>query len=168
MIPELASRIARNGAEARRARLAPTLAAMLVAGLAAPAGAEDVVYTVVDGIAIPEPLSAAQPNADRGGVIYLDPKRGGCGACHRTASLPDQVAEGAAAPNLDGVAERYDAAELRLMIVNPRIRRPDSAMPAYFNVSAEIAAQDPEAPQPLLTAREVEDVIAFLQTLAPD
>ncbi|MDC1198800.1 c-type cytochrome [bacterium] len=138
-------------------------------GLAAPAMAEDVIYTVVDGVGIPEPLSQMQANPDRGGVIYLDPKRGDCRACHQTASLPARSAEDAPiGPDLDGVAGRYSAAELRLLVANPRIRRPDSAMPAYFNVSAEIAASHPEAPQPVLTAREVEDVVAFLQTLTDE
>ncbi len=147
--------------------LAPLAAAALIAG--APAAAEDVVYEVVDGVAIPAPLTEVTPSPDRGGVIYLDPARGRCGACHRTRALPEGDWDAAeAGPDLDGVAARYSPAELRLILVNPRLRDPAARMPAFFNVSAEIAAADPEAPQPILSAREVEDVVAFLQTLAAD
>lgn len=141
-------------------------AALVAAAVAGPAGAADVRYTVVDGLSVPAPISPAVPDPDRGGVIFLDPARGDCITCHRAAGLPDlRLDPRRAGPELDDVARRYSDGELRLIVINARLRWPKTIMPAFHNVSREIAIKDPGARQPILTAREVEDVIAFLKTL---
>ncbi|MDF2232801.1 c-type cytochrome [Albimonas sp. CAU 1670] len=68
-------------------------------------------------------------------------------------------------PDLAGAATRLERGELRLLVINPRIVRPGSRMPAYHNVSFAQAAITPSLRQPWLTAQEVEDVVAYLATL---
>ncbi|WP_339949904.1 hypothetical protein [uncultured Albimonas sp.] len=84
---------------------------------------------------------------------------------------PDAVAAAAAllplpqGPDLAGVAARREIGELRLSVINPRIAREASRMPAYHNVSLAQAALTPALRQPWLSAQEVEDVVAYLATL---
>ncbi len=67
--------------------------------------------------------------------------------------------------DLDGVADRLTQGQLRLWVVNPRIVRPGSRMPAYHDVSLRLAEGNPDLRQPWLSAQEAEDVIAYLMTL---
>ncbi|MGM0583999.1 MAG: hypothetical protein ACQEUZ_05055 [Pseudomonadota bacterium] len=68
-------------------------------------------------------------------------------------------------PDLTGVAARMPVPELRLTVVNPRIANPRTRMPAYHHVSLALAERAPALRQPWLTARQIEDVVAYLATL---
>ena len=68
-------------------------------------------------------------------------------------------------PDLAGVASRLEVGELRLLVINPRIARAESRMPAYHTISLAQAALTPALRQPWLSAQEVEDVVAYLATL---
>jgi hypothetical protein len=68
-------------------------------------------------------------------------------------------------PDLAGIAARLSVPELRLTVVNPRIANPRTRMPAYHHVSPALAARTPALRQPWLTARQIEDIVAFLATL---
>jgi len=68
-------------------------------------------------------------------------------------------------PDLAGVADRLDPAELRLIVVNPRLRDPASPMPAYHHVDPARARRAPGFRQPWLSPVQIEDVLAYLRTL---
>ncbi|MFO7855478.1 MAG: hypothetical protein R6V44_09735, partial [Paracoccaceae bacterium] len=70
-------------------------------------------------------------------------------------------------PDLAGVAARLDPAELRLILVNPRLRDPASPMPAYHHVDLARARHAPGFRQPWLSPVQLEDVLAYLLTLDP-
>ena len=75
-------------------------------------------------------------------------------------------------PMLDGVADRWSEAEIRGIVANAKVMFPDSMMPSFYKTTGYIRpgngftgkAADGELP-PLLTAQQVEDVVAFLLTL---
>lgn len=71
-------------------------------------------------------------------------------------------------PDLSEVAARLAPGEIRLMLVNARLRDPQAAMPAYHNVSLPLARQAPALRQPWFDAQEIEDVVAYLLTLEGD
>ncbi|HEU5091447.1 MAG TPA: sulfur oxidation c-type cytochrome SoxX, partial [Nitrospira sp.] len=120
-------------------------------------------YTVKDG-AIVEPLTRTAGDSDRGKQIVLDRERGDCLVCH-TVPLPDRQMHGTVGPLLDGVGSRYSAEALRLRLVDSKVINPQSLMPAYHRVSKLYRVLKPYRDRPLLTAQEIEDVIAYLSTL---
>jgi sulfur-oxidizing protein SoxX len=68
-------------------------------------------------------------------------------------------------PDLAGVAARLTEAELRLILVNPRLRDAASPMPAYHHVDLARARRAPGFRQPWLSPAQLEDVLAYLLTL---
>jgi sulfur-oxidizing protein SoxX len=126
--------------------------------------------------AINDRLAGHSGNADRGAVWAADPAHGNCIACHQTPGLAQHISadeprlanwvrdHGNLGPSLAGVSARYSEGELRLLIVNPRLALPDTVMPAYHRVAAQSRLPAPCAGQPLLSAQQVEDIVAFLLT----
>jgi sulfur-oxidizing protein SoxX len=109
----------------------------------------------------------AQGDPTRGRGIALSPERGNCSICHH---LPggDPATSGTVGPPLAGTGSRHDAQWLRLRLVDGRSINPETIMPAYHRVDGltNVAAQF--RGQPLLTAQEIDDVVAYLTTLRDD
>ena len=55
--------------------------------------------------------------------------------------------------------------QMRLMLVDMRRLHPTSIMPSYYRVDGLRRVATVYAGKPVLTAQEVEDVLAFLMTL---
>ncbi|MDJ0825983.1 MAG: sulfur oxidation c-type cytochrome SoxX [Rhodobacter sp.] len=97
---------------------------------------------------------------------------GNCIACHAVTDLNDLPFHGEIGPTLDGVADRWTEAELRGIIANAKIMFEDTMMPSFYKTDGFIRignaytgkALEGEA-APLLTAQEIEDVVAYLMTL---
>lgn len=94
----------------------------------------------------------------------LDRAGGDCIICH-AMPLPQRQFHGNVGPPLDGVGSRYTAGELRLRIVDPKVINPETVMPAYYKVEGLHRALDRYRSKPILTAQQVEDVVAYLLTL---
>ena len=135
------------------AMVAPVLGAL---------GSDLVPFTVSDH-AIPAPLAREPADAARGRVIALDRSRGNCIACHEMPVQADF--QGNLGPPLAGVATRYEPGELRLRIVDSKRINPDSNMPSYYRIEGLNNVRRQFAGRPILTALEVEDVLAYLLTL---
>jgi sulfur-oxidizing protein SoxX len=134
--------------------------AVLLAACAAPRSG---VSYVVDGDAIFRPLTAAPGDPQRGHAVVVG-REGNCLLCH---AIPDtsQRFMGNVAPPLAGVASRLTPAQMRLRIVDPTRIKPDVAMPAYYRTWGLDHVADPYRGKPVLTAQQIEDVIAYLATL---
>jgi sulfur-oxidizing protein SoxX len=120
-------------------------------------------YRIVLG-AIPEPLTDQSGDADRGRRIALDREGGDCTICH-AMPLPQRQFHGTIGPPLDGVGDRYTAGEVRLRLVDPKVFNPDTIMPAYHRVEGLHHVRERYRGQPILTAQQFEDVVAYLLTL---
>lgn len=154
----------------RRAWL-PALAAALFS--AAPALAEiapnDVVFA--DG-AVEASLTGAPGDPVAGAKVMTTNALGNCVACHQIAAMPEVEFPGDIAPALDGAADRYSEAQLRGIVIDAKHTFPDSFMPGMYKTSGFIRpgngytgkASEGEPP-PILTAEQVEDVVAYLLTL---
>ena len=120
-------------------------------------------YRIVNG-AIPEPLTDQLGDAERGRRIVLDREGGDCLICH-AMPLPQRQFHGTIGPPLDGVGGRYPAGELRLRLVDSKALNPDTIMPAYYRVAGFHRVHERYRGKPLLTAQQIEDVVAYLLTL---
>jgi len=131
--------------------------------VAAPAAAQDklVPYRIVDG-GIPTPLTDQPGDPARGRAIANDRQRGGCLNCH---AVPNARSPGDLGPDLAGVAARHALAVLRLRVVDPRKLDPEARMPAFYSLDGLTRVATAFDGKPLLQPQEIEDVLAFLETL---
>lgn len=143
-----------------RTAVVVSLWAVLPLGLAL---ASDVARYEVVNDAIPAPLTREAGDVTRGRTIALDRTRGNCVTCHE---MPVPAAfQGDLGPPLAGVATRYEPGELRLRIVDSKRINPESNMPSYHRVEGLNGVRRQFVGRPILTAQEVEDVLAYLLTL---
>ncbi len=122
---------------------------------------------VVVGDGIPAPLTATPGDAARGRAIIANRQVGLCLLCHQ-APIAEERAQGNLAGDLSGSGSRWTAAQLRLRVADARRLNPDGLMPSFHRVGGQ---GDPQrvAPAwrglPILDAQQVEDIVAYLQTL---
>jgi L-cysteine S-thiosulfotransferase len=117
----------------------------------------------VVGDAIPEPLGGLKGDAGRGKALALA-RDAACILCHAFPGAPEGTM-GNIAPPLDGVGARRSAAELRLRLVDSLRINPQSPMPAYYRVDGLERVASAYRNKPIMSAQEIEDVIAYLLTL---
>ena len=101
----------------------------------------------------------------KGAGVAANRKLGNCMACHQITALSDQAFHGEIGPALDGVADRYDEGELRSLVVNPKIYFAETVMPGFYRTDGLHRVMKGFEGKPILTAAEVEHVVAFLKTL---
>ena len=149
-----------------------TLAGVFVAGaaLANSVAPDEVTYGEYG--AVEASLSGAEGNADKGREIFSTKSMGNCVSCHAVSALPDVPFQGEVGPMLDGVGGYRSAEELRGIVANAKMTFEGTVMPAFYKTSGFIrpgngytgkAAEGPI--DPILSAQDVEDVVAFLMTL---
>ena len=120
-------------------------------------------YTVV-GDAIPASLTGAPGDPVRGKTIAVSRQTGSCLLCH-SAPLPDEKFQGTIGPDLKGAGSRNTEGQLRLRIVDSRIFNPDTIMPSYYRQDGLEKIAPAFRGKTVLTAEQIEDVVAFLKTL---
>ena len=124
-----------------------------------------VTYQITDESSVNMRLTGTPADVTRGRAVVGDRKLGNCLACHEISDLGDLPFHGDIAPTLDGVADRYEEGEVRLLVINPKIVFPDTLMPAFYRVDGLHRVAPAFAGKPILTAQQVEDVVAYLMTL---
>lgn len=136
-----------------------------VGGAFAETAPSDVVFK--EDYLVEKSLTGSTGDATAGRGWFIDRKLGNCLACHANAQVPEQPFHGEVGPPLDGVADRYGAEELRAIIVNPKTVFGDhTIMPSFYRVIPdENRVADKFAGKTILSAAQVEDVIAYLLTL---
>jgi sulfur-oxidizing protein SoxX len=147
--------------------LRPLLHASLFMSLplmVAAAAAQEVVPYTVRGDGIDAPLTATPGDPARGLAIAADRQQGLCLLCH-SAPLPEERFQGNLAPSLAGVGARYTQAQLRLRLVDARRINPASFMPAFHGTTNLSRVGGPWQGKPILSAQQVEDVVAWMATL---
>ncbi len=144
----------------------PILALACVGLLAASglATAQGVAPYTVNGRAIAKPLTDQPGDPVKGRELAIHRQKGNCLACH-TMPIPEQPDHGLIGPALIGIANRLSAGEMRLRIVDPKVVTPQTIMPSFHKVDGLHRVNKKFQGQPMLSAQEVEDIIAYLQTL---
>jgi L-cysteine S-thiosulfotransferase len=120
-------------------------------------------YMIV-GDAILTSLTGAGGNPERGRAIVMNRQVGLCLLCH-TGPFPEERFQGTLAPDLKGAGSRSSEGQLRLRIVDASQLKPDTIMPPYYRVDGLERVAPSFQGKPVLTAEQIEDVIAFLVTL---
>jgi L-cysteine S-thiosulfotransferase len=149
----------------RRARILFCLLAAAGGLPHAPALAEGGLRTfLVEGDAIAAALTGAKGDPARGRAIVTNRQVGLCLLCH-SGPFPDERMQGTIAPDLTGVGGRWSEGQLRLRIVDAARLNPSSIMPPYYRIADLRRVAPAFRDKPVLTAEQIEDVIAFLTTL---
>ncbi len=111
-----------------------------------------------------QPLTSTPGDAARGRAIVVDRTSGLCLLCH-SGPFPEERFQGTVASSLAGAGRRWTAAQLRQRIVDSRRLDPGSVMPAFHRSDGLQRVGPAWRGRPILDAQQVEDVVAFLQTL---
>lgn len=148
----------------KHAKLMATVMGLAVAGMfAGSAQAEEMAnVTIVDGT-IPTPLTSTPGDAANGRKVVIHRQKGNCLACH-VMPIPEQQFHGLTGPDLHGVGENFTEAEFRMRLVDPKVVNPDTMMPSFYKTDLHRVHPKFQG-KTILTAQEVEDVIAYLKTL---
>lgn len=91
--------------------------------------------------------------------------QGNCVICHKMPIPEVAFRIGNVGPDLSQVGGRLSPAEIRMRIVNPKLLNEETIMPAYYKVSGFHRVQKKFEGKPMLTAEQVEDLVAYLSTL---
>jgi sulfur-oxidizing protein SoxX len=143
--------------------------ALAVPALANPIPPQEVPWE--DEIAIPVSLTGTPGDVENGKVL-MNKGAGNCIACHQVTDLAELPFHGEIGPTLDGVAARWSEAELRGILADAKRTFPGSMMPSFYRVDGFVRVGEAYTGKPkegevtpLLTAQQIEDLVAYLKTL---
>ena len=105
--------------------------------------------------------AAAAGDPARGREIALG-RDANCVLCHE---LPGVRLAGNVGPSLAGIGSRLEAAQLRSRIEDPARLNPETVMPSYSKVEGLQRVAKEWQGKPVLTAEQIDDVVAYLGTL---
>jgi sulfur-oxidizing protein SoxX len=140
----------------------------VVVGLSASAAfAEPVAPSAVkfeDGLVMAS-LTGVAGDPVNGREVFKNRKQGNCLACHINVEMSEESFHGEVGPEMTGVANRWSEEELRGIVSNSKMMFEDTIMPAFYRDAGYERPLEGFGGQSILTAQQVEDVVAYLQTL---
>jgi L-cysteine S-thiosulfotransferase len=139
--------------------------ALAAAALALPRAdsAQELRPYAIAGDAIPESLTGVSGDATRGRALVLE-RTSTCILCH-SGPFPEEKFQGDLAPSLAGAGSRWSAGQLRLRLVAASRLNPATIMPSYYRVEGLERVGPAWRDKPILTAEQIEDIVAYLATL---
>jgi sulfur-oxidizing protein SoxX len=143
-----------------------TLAALcLGAGLANAADVAPQAVAFDEHGAVAASLTDVPGDAANGAKVFANRKQGNCLACHQNSDMKEALFHGEVGPSLDGVADRWEPADLRGIVVNSKRTFEGSIMPAFYKDTGFERPLKKFDGKSILNAQQVEDVVAYLLTL---
>ena len=136
----------------------------LYAFAAAAAAAQEPTPFTVESDAIAASLTGQKGDAARGRAIVTNRQVGLCLLCH-SGPFPEERLQGNMAPDLAGAGARWNEGQLRLRIVDASRLNADTIMPPYYRIDGLHRVAPSFRGKPVLSAEQIEDVVAFLATL---
>jgi sulfur-oxidizing protein SoxX len=136
------------------------------AGLASAETVSPDAVSFTDDNTIPQSLTGKPGDPANGRKVFADRKLGNCLACHVNSDQSEQLFHGEVGPPLDGVADRWSEAELRAILVNSKVPFGDGTiMPSFYRSKNGARTMEKFQGKTILSAEQVEDVLAYLTTL---
>lgn len=136
--------------------------------LSAETAPRDVVFGELGEVATPLTDTPGDPEAGFNAATQRG--IGNCVACHFAEGWADMPFPGDVGPVLTGIANVYDEATLRGILVNSKKAFPGTVMPAFYNLDDIYRPGDGYTGKAateevtVLTAQQVEDLVALLKT----
>jgi sulfur-oxidizing protein SoxX len=127
------------------------------------ARAEELMPYKIVGDGIAESLTGSPGDAARGRALVLA-RTTTCILCH-SGPFPETRFQGDLAPDLTGAGNRWSVGQLRLRLVDASRFNAETIMPSYYRNDGLIRVGRNFAGKPILSASEIEDIVAFLATL---
>ena len=144
--------------------LALTMAIAATAAGAADSAASAALSLRVVADGIPEPLAATAGDVAQGRSLLLARDPANCVLCHAIPEAAVRFA-GDLGPSLAGVGARLTVPQLRLRVADNLRVNAATIMPSYYKVDGLKRVAAAYRGKPILSAPEVEDVVAYLATL---
>jgi sulfur-oxidizing protein SoxX len=117
----------------------------------------------VTGDSISESLTGVPGDAARGRALVLE-RTSTCILCH-SGPFPEEKFQGDLAPSLAGAGSRWSDGQLRLRLVDASRLNPATIMPSYYRVDGLDRVTPAWRGKPILSAEQIEDIVAYLATL---
>lgn len=145
------------------AAIASSFATMLATALPPPAATQTLAIPSVDGGGIAQSLTGQPGDAARGRALLVA-RTTTCILCH-AGPFPEIRFQGDLAPNLAGAGRRWTIPQLRLRLADASRLNPETIMPSYYRVDGLTRVGHAWQSKPILSAKQIEDIVAYLATL---
>jgi sulfur-oxidizing protein SoxX len=152
----------RRGEVKKRVSIASLGASLLIA-LPGTTAAQALQNYVVVGDAVLTSLTGSPGDETRGRALVLN-RVSTCILCH-SGPFPEEKFQGDLAPNLSGSGGRWSEGQLRLRLVDGSRLNPATIMPSYYRVDGLTRVGAAWRDKPILSAEQIEDIVAYLKTL---
>jgi sulfur-oxidizing protein SoxX len=131
--------------------------------LSGSAAAEQAGSYTIAGDAIPQSLTGAAGDVTRGRALVVE-RSSTCILCH-SGPFPEQKFQGDLAPDLAGSGSRWSEGQLRLRLVDASRLNAATIMPSYYRVDGLDRVGTAWRGKPILSAEQIEDIVAYLVSL---
>ena len=109
-------------------------------------------------------LTATAGDPVKGRSLVLSRQTGLCILCHN-GPFPEERFQGNLAPDLSMSVAHLSAGQLRARIMDASLFNPATIMPSYYRIDHLQRVSPQFQGKTLLSAQEIEDIVAFLLTL---
>jgi L-cysteine S-thiosulfotransferase len=125
--------------------------------------AQSLQNSAVVGDTIQNSLTGVPGDAARGRALVVD-RSSTCILCH-SGPFPEQKFQSDLAPSLAGAGGRWSEGQLRLRLVDASRFNPATIMPSFYRVEGLDRVGVNWRGKPILSAEQIEDIVAYLVTL---
>jgi len=120
----------------------------------------------IENLEIAESVSGTAGNPEEGRKVFANRKQGNCLACHANSEMSDHAFHGGVGPILDGAGTRWTEGQLRTIVVNAKaVFSKETVMPGFYSLDVGADVRKDLIGKTILSAQQVEDVVAYLATL---
>jgi len=121
---------------------------------------------MMEDMMVSKSLTGQAGSAEAGRKTFASRKLGNCLACHANADMKAELFHGQVGPPLDGVAGRYEEPQLRAILIDSKkVLGGQTIMPSFYRVINDQRTQEKFHNKTILSAEQIEDIIAYLKTL---
>ena len=119
-----------------------------------------------EDFAVPVSLTGVLGNPEEGAKVFKDRGLGNCLACHANSKMEQELFHGDVAPPLDGAADRWTPEQLRAIVIDAKqVFGDQTVMPGFYSLDVGANVREDLVGKTILTAQQIEDVVAYLSTL---